>query len=368
MIISILSLSLSSASPSHEATISSRLHGSMLVQAPVGYEMTCTASGELGAGVQPIFQADDGTDQNRFEIGRSSDGGIHYIIVSGGVTQSDRVLGQVQPGQQFDASATWSGSTVRYTFNQVVFYETGVAVPTTWTNARYSGSVASGAAPQGGSVSGSVSNYKLLTATATPFPAYIDSFNRPDTQPGSLGTAPDGAAYDVRGPFAHSFPLPPATQGQIQNKSFLSSVGASVVYASKKLSFTPHEISCLVQWDRSGKHHSVETGCMVVSSSPNLIDSMVHITFTTSVANLQKRINGGAFVTIGSLNVKLLDGALHRVAFSLNNSVGKLTVDSQTMNVTDADLATLSGPYVFWEIYSRDADSYPIRYYNATAN
>jgi hypothetical protein len=200
---------------------------------------------------------------------------------------------------------------------------------------------------------------------------FIDTFQRGNTLPGTLGIAPDGDPYTMLGAYVNTFPLPPATDGELHNEMFVATKDAAVIYATKYFNLPIHHISATVQWDKSASHPSTETGAMIISPNSDLIETMVHITFNSEEVLLQKRngaVSGDPFVTLIAVPVRQLDGKSHSISVDVVGTTATLTVDGTAQSYTDADFPSLVGPYVSWEIYSATSDVYPIQYTGVAAS
>ena len=90
----------------------------------------------------------------------------------------------------------------------------------------------------------------------------------------------------------------------------------------------------------------------------NALQDMFHMTFGPNAWNLQKRLAGGAFVTIatGVLNL-LTDGTVYPIALEINTGANTATViapDGTRTTVTDADVSVIAARYAEYQ-YTGDA-------------
>jgi hypothetical protein len=325
-----------------------------------GVDIAAIASNAVASNAQVLWQVDDGTETNRFTIYMDADGTLHFSVISGGILQSDRSLGKVAD-VSLSASFRWNDTTTQYRLGTLLFNEYGVTLPTGMTNERI------GAGTAGDMWNGTISNVQMYSTPQFTPPLFGDSFNRADTNPGSLGRAPNNAPYAMYGAYVSGFPLPPATQGQVMSKAFISAT-PSVVYATMNLGVSIHHISALLSWDNSGAHSLSETATLIISPSPNLVDTMIHITLSTDQLLLQKRVSGGPFVTLGTLNYDILDGLIHSVSVDVIGSTVTVSLDGASVSATDADFPALIGPFVAWEHYSTTQDAYPFGFLSVAAS
>ena len=326
--------------------------------------VTGTTAQGVGTAEQVLWQADDASADNAFTIYRNSTNEIRFRVASGGVTQSDRAVAIVTGEQAITCEMAWSGTTVSYSVNGgSKFYEIGVTMPVSLTHIGIGCAHATGSA-WGGYVD-TVAHYRASSINA---PTFTDSFNRADTSAGDLGTSPNGNGYTMSGAYVANFPLPAATHGQITSKKYVSDAN-SVVYASQDFGITLGRIGAVVRWDNSSAHAAVETAALIITNSANLLDTMLHLTFSNTQALLQKRVSGGSFVTLATLNYSsLLDGQPHWIGGTLNGTTATIYVDGASTSATDADLSMMAGPYGVWENYSALTDVYPLEFMNVTAS
>ena len=325
-----------------------------------GVDITANASNAAASRTQVLWQVDDGTETNRFAIYMDTDGTLHFSVISGGILRSDRSLGKVT-GASLAASFRWNGTTTQYRLGTLVFNEYGVTLPAGMTNERI------GTDSIGDMWNGTISNVQMYSTEQFTPPLFGDSFNRANTNPGSLGVAPNNKPYAMYGAYVSSFPLPPATQGQVMSKAFVSAP-PSVVYATMNLGVSIHHISAVISWDNSGAHSLSETAALIISPSSNLIDTMIHIPLSTDQLLVQKRVSGGPFVTLGTLNYNILDGLSHSVSVDATGSTVVVSLDGASVSVTDADFPALIGPFVVWEHYSTVQDVYPLSFLSVAAS
>jgi hypothetical protein len=194
-----------------------------------------------------------------------------------------------------------------------------------------------------------------VTEPPAPFgneqPIFEDDFKRSNTAAGVLD-----AGWVMKGAYAGSFPLPPATDGQISNGLFVDA-GGTVVYATRQLPRTPRMLQCTFSWVDLGAGTQFTVLGAIISSSPNYIDTMVHVTATNSQFAIQKRIAGGAFINLVPPIVPHPSLAQlktpHLLTLNLTGQSLRLRIDAAVdVTVSDPDIATAAGPYVAFEHYT----------------
>lgn len=202
--------------------------------------------------------------------------------------------------------------------------------------------------------------------------ALRDAFARGDTSAGDLGTAPTGQTWDMRGAYAGSYPLPAATDGQISSQKFVD-VGRTVVYATMRLSQIIRRLECDFSWVDLASGTQFTTLACGISSSANLVDTMLHVTVTNGACTIQKRLSGGAFVTLNtgatSISPSLaLANTRHTVRINVVNASARVRVGAFDVTVTDPDIRTIIGPHMFVEHYSATTDvRWPLTIYGVRA-
>lgn len=202
--------------------------------------------------------------------------------------------------------------------------------------------------------------------------ALLDRFQRADTAAGSLGRAETGQAWSLYGGYAGGYPLPSSPYGQITNNTFVDPEGA-IVYASVSLDNIVKHFEVEFSWVDDTVGTDFTTLTIGISSSTNLIDNMLHITFTNGVCNIQKRVAGGSFVTMntGSTTISpslALAGIRHRATVDIIGDTCRVRVGKFDVTVRDTDIPNIIGQYVFIEHYSATtAVRWPLSIYRVGA-
>lgn len=192
-----------------------------------------------------------------------------------------------------------------------------------------------------------------------------DDFERDNTPAGDLGDAPiPGQPWDLRGPFAGPYPLPPSSFGQITSGGFVVP-GGQTVYAGLLLARMPR--SFLVDWswvdDAVGTQFT--TLAIVISNSlTNWVDNMLHVTVTNGVCKIQKRLSSdGVFVDLNAgltaISPSLaLANTVHRIQVDIGGQTVRVRIDDTKYDVTvsDADVPNVAGRRVAVEHFSGSTD------------
>jgi hypothetical protein len=96
-----------------------------------------------GAGTQVLWQWDDGSENNRLTLYRDSSNAIHFVVVSGGVTQADITLSTVAANTEFSVAAAWNTNDIAATLNGgTVGTDSSATIPTGLTTIRLGASSA----------------------------------------------------------------------------------------------------------------------------------------------------------------------------------------------------------------------------------
>jgi len=181
-----------------------------------------------------------------------------------------------------------------------------------------------------------------------------DDFNRADTTPGTLG-----GAYDLRGAYVTSFPLPPATSGQVQNGAFVDN-SPYTVYATQSFGSTVYRLGATVSWQPSTGTASTTEFAMLISANNNFITDMVHFSLNRGGWLLQVRGLSGpgstseAFVTIASQNFASIwpdNGTPLTISLSITGQTVTVDANGKITTVSDPRVPSLVGPYAVWEQY-----------------
>lgn len=188
-----------------------------------------------------------------------------------------------------------------------------------------------------------------------------DDLQRADTDPGDLGNAPSGGAWDLRGKYVSGYPLPAAETGQITDGVFITSDGVTV-YAVRVLRTTPNRMGATMRWGagNSGVQHG--TIAMVVSSDENLTNDMLHFRADPFNWNLQIRIAGGAFIDLaaGAFSPTLVvdESESYSMEIGIAGNTVILCLAGEIFRVTDPRISARLGKWVFWEHSYNNADTY----------
>jgi hypothetical protein len=188
---------------------------------------------------------------------------------------------------------------------------------------------------------------KVNTPTATTTPAgpqasFVDDFARPNAQ--GLG---DG--WDVRGPYAGSFPLPPATDGFLRDGAY-SYAGDDVVYAVRQFPVPVTRMGTSGRWTtiRPGAE---TTMTMAITANDKIVSDMVHFGVSRSIWELKvRRGQGFEPVASGKFTPALKLNTDYR--FELEAHDGTVTVRVPgAEEIMPVDLMGIVGDRAFWEEY-----------------
>ena len=189
-----------------------------------------------------------------------------------------------------------------------------------------------------------------------------DDFERADTSAGDLGTPPIGSAWVLKAPYVASYPLPASSYGQIASGAFVVP-GGQTVYAFTTVVRTPKVFEVEWSWVDDSVGTQFTTLAVIVSSSANGIDTMLHITVTNGVCNIQKRLSGGSFITMntGSTSISpglALSNTVHRLRLDISGDTARVRIDDTRydVTVTDAAISDVVGPVLAVEHYSASTD------------
>lgn len=210
--------------------------------------------------------------------------------------------------------------------------------------------------------------YDLTTPAATrniqfnPPAIFQDDFRRATTTAGTLG-----GGWTLKGAYAGSYPLPAATGGEVGTYGFTNASG-TVVYATRTLRKTPRQLQCrwLLHDNTTGTDYT--TLGLIISSSTNLIDTMLHVTITPFALNFQKRISGGAFIDLVpqvGISSQLAFDVPHIATVTVDGTTARVQIDEVVdVTVTDVDIATITGPNIVAEHFSPSTNvRYPMTIY-----
>lgn len=182
------------------------------------------------------------------------------------------------------------------------------------------------------------------TAVTPPQAAFIDTFDRPD--------GPLGDGWDLRGPWAGSFPMPAATDGYIKDGKYTYD-GNGIVYASRLFPQTVKRVGAIGRWRDNGP--GAETSiALVISANDNLVSDMVHLVASRNVWTLTvRRSSNGDFerVANGTFKPALAMNRDYLFELSADNNTVTVQVPNQAPSVSEVPLDGLVGPYAFWELF-----------------
>jgi len=311
--------------------------------------ITITATTPVGTGTQVLWQRDDGSQNNRYTIYRDSSRFIHFVVVSGSTTRSDRAIAVVADNTSFSVSMAWAGTLASYTLNNgVPFLESAVTQPTGLTTERL------GKDSSGNQWGGYVARATWFPTANISVPIFYDSFNRANTLPGIMSNPPVGAAYAFYGPFIATYPLPPATNGYIASKAFVEDQN-NTSYLEENFGVPPATISNKFYFKASSGSTGDGTLAVLVYNVAGTIDNCIHIQIQQTAAFVQKRVNG-VFTTLATLNYTSLpnDGSFQDSSVSISGSTVTVTVNGQSVSATDAFFATVHGNYFIVENAMQD--------------
>lgn len=183
-------------------------------------------------------------------------------------------------------------------------------------------------------------------AAPPPPPAtFVDTFDHPD---GSLGNG-----WDLRGPWAGSFPMPPATDGFIRDGRY-TYAGDAIVYASREFPETVKRVGAIGRW-REARPGAETSIALVISANDNLVSDMVHLVVSRYVWTLTvRRSSNGAFepVADGKFTTPLAPGRDYSFELTAQDDTVTVTVPGQPPTVRPVPLAGLVGPHAFWEEFA----------------
>ena len=167
-----------------------------------------------------------------------------------------------------------------------------------------------------------------IGAPVPPPADFVDHFDRPDTTQGL------GDGWMLRGPYAGSFPMPPATDGFLKDGRY-TYAGNAVVYAAREFPDTVRRVGAIGRWTKLGEGPETSIA-LVISANDNLVTDMVHLVVSRHVWTLTVRRTGdGTFVELEA-----------------DNDTVTVRLPNREPVVSDVPLVGIVGPYAFWEEYS----------------
>ena len=188
-----------------------------------------------------------------------------------------------------------------------------------------------------------------LAGPAPPQAGFVDDFNRPDTTHGL------GEGWLLRGPYAGSFPMPPATDGFIKGGRY-TYAGDAVVYAAREFPNTVRRVGTIGRWSKL--HDGPETAiALVISANDNLVTDMVHLVVSRHVWTLTVRratSGDGSFepVANGTFAPPLAMGRDYSFELEAGDDTVTVRMPGLEPVISSVPLAGVVGPYAFWEEYS----------------
>jgi hypothetical protein len=190
-----------------------------------------------------------------------------------------------------------------------------------------------------------------------------DDFSRADTAAGVLGSPNIGNAWDMRGGYVASFPLPAATVGQIINGVFTAPENTPrvVTYATQLFAQTPRRLGLSASW-AAGTGSASAAVVLAWSTTSDFISTMIHCYFNQTEAVFQVREAGGAFVSLITYSYDTAipaDGTVAHFEVEINGTTAVMVLShpafgTKRVAYTDTRIGTCAGPYCFWEIFHND--------------
>lgn len=177
----------------------------------------------------------------------------------------------------------------------------------------------------------------------------LDTFDRADTAPGTIGGPDVGVHWTITGEGIGD--------AQIVDGRFVTRPD-STTYIYQSFPRRPLRIGGQVSWV-PGAGAGPGFGALISSKDINLIENMVHFIFSDKSWTLHLREDAGDFEVIdtGAYDVSV-DGVAHAVEMKIvDSTVTLLLPDGTTRIITDPRVDGLSGPYCTWEIRNEDANS-----------
>lgn len=176
---------------------------------------------------------------------------------------------------------------------------------------------------------------------------FSDDFNRPDTLPG----AGIGNGWSLRLPY-DAGGLPPSTdQGYLSDGAFTCDAD-EVVYAVRDAGEEITRIQGSIIF-RDGGGINGATAALVISSADTYVVNMLHVVISRSVAKIQKRVSGGAFVDLATITFSpaLSLDAEYEVIVNVSGDFAVININGQSATCEDSDIPSVIGQYVFCECY-----------------
>jgi hypothetical protein len=146
--------------------------------------------------------------------------------------------------------------------------------------------------PETSAIPSAVQSESQLPPVRPPQASFFDNFDRPDTEPGTVG------GWDLRGnPNINSFPLPAATDGSIKDGRFTYS-GLSPVYAVRQFTGSVRTVGALGRFREVGPGYAQTAFSMAIVPNDQLLTDMLTFVATRSGWNVKMRRDNGPFVQI----------------------------------------------------------------------
>lgn len=177
----------------------------------------------------------------------------------------------------------------------------------------------------------------------------LDTFERTDTAPGTIGGPDFGPPWAITGAGIGD--------AQVVDGRFVTTAQTTYIY--QKYDRRPLRIGGTVSWVQ-GEGADPGFGALISSYEAALIENMVHFIFSNTSWTLHVREAAGDFEVLatGTYDVPV-DGSPHDVEMRFDgNSVILTTPDGVTQEpIADARISALSGGYNTWEIRNTDAST-----------
>lgn len=187
---------------------------------------------------------------------------------------------------------------------------------------------------------------------------FSDDFERADTTDGNIGNG-----WVLKAPYAGSYPLQASPYGRITSGRFVADAG-EIVYAQRNATTTVRRIRAVASWvvnpafNPGNTVTGAATIALLVSGDANLVNDMgLHATVARAGNGVfQKRVAGGAFVTLGTItNAQMQlknDGTPFSIeAWASSDGNWGLTVNGFTITGSDPDVSAHLSSLWACEIY-----------------
>jgi hypothetical protein len=192
-----------------------------------------------------------------------------------------------------------------------------------------------------------IPNFQRRAAMASRLPVIWDDFDVVDGTLLNGKLTPTGQTWVVTGPGAATAVIKNGAWQNTANSYAYLPYGQNIIRIAGSLSYIPI----------SGTGNDRNAGWTLIAdgfTGGGILNTMLHFTFSPFGGTLSKRINGGAFVGIGSFSHYLVPGSVYSVAMEINNSAHTVTVyapDGGIYTITDADIGTnIIATYGVWQL------------------